>query len=77
MKRSEIAKGVVALTKNDTNTFAATEGLLVGTAGTANITTPKDGNVNDVPLQAGYNPISITKLRLGGSVADVFALYIG
>ena len=50
-------------------------GLLVGTAGTANLM-QEDGTVRaNVPLQAGYNPLRATQVRVGGTAADIWALY--
>jgi len=49
--------------------------LLVGTAGTANIK-DYDGNIRtDVPLQAGYNPLSCQQVRTGGTADNIWALY--
>lgn len=50
-------------------------GLLVGTAGTANLTTLDGTNRDNVPLQAGYNPLVVRKVRTGGTAAGIFALY--
>lgn len=50
-------------------------GLLVGTAGTANLT-QIDGTVRtDVPLQQGYNPLACLQVRTGGTADDIWALY--
>lgn len=50
-------------------------GLLVGTAGTANLM-DADGNIRaNVPLQAGYNALSCKQVRTGGTSSDIFALY--
>lgn len=68
------AQSIVALSASAT-AFPVCRGLLVGTGGTADITDAKGNNVDGVPLQAGYNPLAITKLRALGTAADVFALY--
>lgn len=69
------ADGYVLLTKSDSATFTACRALLVGTSGTANLTQP-DGTTRDsVPLVEGWNPISTTQLRLGGTVDNVWAIY--
>lgn len=53
----------------------ACRSLLVGTAGTANLM-DNNGNIcADVPLQAGYNPIRCQQVRLGGTAANIWALY--
>lgn len=55
--------------------FRACRGLLVGTGGTADIIM-RDGRVcEDVPLQAGYNPLQIKALTALGTAADVWAIY--
>lgn len=68
------ARGMAPVTKSD-STVLNCRGLLVGTAGTGNITT-LDGNVcTDVPLQAGYNPIACKHVNTGGTADDIWALY--
>jgi hypothetical protein len=50
-------------------------GLLVGTAGTANL---MDGHGNvqtSVPLQAGYNPLQALQVQTGGTADNIWALY--
>jgi hypothetical protein len=51
-------------------------GLLVGTAGTANLM-EQDGVTirTNVPLQQGYNPLVCEQVRTGGTAADIWALY--
>lgn len=48
-------------------------GLWVGTAGTANFTTADGDEVTDFPLQVGYNPLLITRLKTGGTASDIWA----
>lgn len=49
--------------------------LLVGSAGTANIK-DYEGNIRtDVPLVAGYNPLSCKQIRTGGTATNIWALY--
>ena len=50
-------------------------GLLVGTAGTANLTTFDGSAITDVPLQQGYNPIACKHVNTGGTADDIWALY--
>lgn len=51
-----------------------TRGLLVGTAGTANLM-QLDGTVRaNVPLQQGYNPLAVKQVRTGGTASDIWAL---
>jgi hypothetical protein len=49
--------------------------LLVGTAGDANLMDASNTILTGVPLQAGYNPISVQQVRTGGSAANIWALY--
>lgn len=50
-------------------------GLLVGTAGTANLKEPGGTVRSNVPLQQGYNPIAVLEVRTGGTATDIWALY--
>jgi hypothetical protein len=50
-------------------------GLLVGGAGTGNLTQINGVEQDEVPLQAGYNPLSCRAVRSGGSATDIWALY--
>jgi hypothetical protein len=50
-------------------------GLLVGTAGTLNVMDASGTIVTGIPVQAGYNPISVRQVRLGGTAGQIFALY--
>jgi hypothetical protein len=67
------ATGMFKITKSD-STPVNCRALLVGTAGTANITT-LDGNAcTDVPLQQGYNPIACRLVNTGGTADNIWAL---
>lgn len=48
--------------------------LLVGTAGTATVVDASGGTSEAIPLQAGYNPLRVSKVTLG-TAANVWALY--
>lgn len=50
-------------------------GLLVGTAGTANLKDAAGNTLANVPLQVGYNPLSVSQVRTGGTATDIWALY--
>jgi hypothetical protein len=50
-------------------------GLLVGTAGTANLMDAEGVIRTNVPLQQGYNPLSCRQVRTGGTASDIWALY--
>lgn len=71
------AKTIVAVTKSDTVDLTGGEcrALLVGTAGTAKVTTAGGDTVTDIPLQAGYNPIRVTRVWNSGTASDIWALY--
>lgn len=70
------ADAFVPVTKADADLVdGACRGLLVGTAGTANLK-QIDGTVRaNVPLQQGYNPLACLQVRTGGTAADIWALY--
>jgi hypothetical protein len=56
--------------------FELCRGLLVGTAGAATVTDGVGGTRTLIPLQQGYNPISITNVSATGlTAADIWALY--
>lgn len=50
-------------------------GLLVGTAGTANLMDRFGSIETDVPLQQGYNPLVVKQVRAGGTADNIRALY--
>lgn len=50
-------------------------GLLVGTAGTANLMDASGVTRSTVPLQQGYNPLACRQVRTGGTATDIWALY--
>lgn len=72
-----VANHYVPVTKADADLPGGIcSGLLVGTAGSANIMEP-DGTIRaNVPLVVGYNPISARQIRLGGTATDIWALYV-
>ena len=49
--------------------------LLVGTAGTANLIDASGTQRDGVPLQQGYNPIGVQRVKTGGSATNLWALY--
>ena len=56
--------------------FTACRALLVGTAGSATVTCSDGATATLIPLQAGYNPISITNVSATGlTAANIWALY--
>lgn len=70
------AEVFVPVTKADSDLAGGlTRGLLVGTAGTANLM-QLDGIIRtDVPLQQGYNPLAVRQVRTGGTADNIWALH--
>ena len=62
------------IVKSDSTEYADVRGVCCGTAGTANLTDAADAAADNYPLQAGYNPISPKKFRLGGTADDIWIL---
>lgn len=70
------ASQFVSVTKADADlTDGICRGLLVGTAGTANLQDVRGTNRANVPLQQGYNPLRCKQVRTGGTASDIWALY--
>lgn len=70
------AAKVVPVTKADADLpDGPCRALLVGTAGTANISDLTETIRTNVPLVVGYNPISCVQVRTGGSADNIWALY--
>jgi len=66
----------VPVTKADSDLPSGTcRCLLVGTAGTAKLMQPNGTIRDDVPLQAGYNPLEVKQVMLGGTASNIWALY--
>lgn len=73
--QSAPAEKAVLLTKANVDLTAQPRGLLVGTAGTANLMFPDGSTGANVPLQQGYNPIRVRQLQTGGTATDIWGLY--
>ena len=74
--RTSAAWVYVSVTKaNSALPDGTCRGLLVGTAGTANLMDGDDNIRSNVPLQAGFNPLCCKQVRTGGTAADIWALY--
>ena len=71
------ASRVVPLTPDDDADLpeGVCRGLLVGTAGAANLVDASGAERTGVPLQQGFNPIGVARLKTGGTAANVWALY--
>lgn len=66
----------VPVTKADTDLPGGIcQGLLVGSAGTANLMQADGTTRTNVPLIAGYNPLRCKQVRTGGTATDITALY--
>ena len=65
------------VTKSDTVDLpnGVCRALWVGTAGTANILEPDGTERALFPLQAGLNPIQVSRVKLGGTADAIYALY--
>jgi len=75
-QESDPAKAIFAVTKaNSDLPNGACRALLVGTAGTANLLDFSGNLCTNVPLQAGYNPVSCKQVRTGGTADNIWALY--
>lgn len=70
------ADAYVSITPADADLPGGTcRGLLVGTAGAANLM-QQDGTVQTgVPLQQGYNPLVCRQVRAGTAASNIWALY--
>lgn len=49
--------------------------LWVGVAGTLNIRTLNGNDRDDFPAFIGLNQIQVTRVRLGGTASDIWAIY--
>lgn len=49
--------------------------LLVGSEGTATIIDATGVERVDVPLQQGFNPIGVRRVKIGGTASGLWALY--
>jgi hypothetical protein len=76
VSREQPAERIVAVTPADTDMATGPcRALLVGVAGLANLMDFDGNTITGVPLQAGYNPISVRQVRTGTVASQIFALY--
>jgi hypothetical protein len=67
---------VVPVTPSDVTGFKTCRALLVGTAGAATLVDASGETRTAVPLQAGYNPISVQRINSTSlTAANIWALY--
>ena len=71
------ASRLVPITPDDDNDLpeGACRALLVGTAGTADVIDASGVERTGIPLQQGYNPIGVLRVKTGGSASNLWALY--
>lgn len=75
---SSPASKIVAVSANDDTDLpnGVCRALLVGTAGAATIIDASGNTCTLLPLQQGYNPIGITRVKATGLTAsNIWALY--
>jgi hypothetical protein len=74
---SSPASRIVPITPDDDNDLpdGTCRAILAGTAGTASIVDASGGEHTGVPLQQGFNPIGVRRVKTGGSAANLWALY--
>ena len=74
---SSPASKVVPITPDDDADLpdGVCRALLVGTAGTANLIDASGAERTGVPLQRGYNHIGASRVKTGGTAANLWALY--
>lgn len=68
------ASKIASVTSGVNLTAGVCRALLVGTAGTATVIDAEGNTSTDIPLQAGYNPLRVSKVTFG-TAANVWALY--
>lgn len=66
-----------AVTPSDTVDLpdGISQGLIVGTAGSANLVMADGSAADGVPLQAGYNPLQVKRVKTGGTASNIWAGY--
>lgn len=73
--RSGVAEGAALVTLADADLpGGVAEGLLVGTAGAANLMFADGSIVTGFPLQQGYNPVRVLQVRTGTAASNIWAL---
>ena len=75
---SYLAKRLIPITPNDGADLpeGPCAGLLVGTGGAATVIDGSGTERTGVPLQEGYNPISVKRVKATGlAAANLWALY--
>ncbi len=68
---------LVPVTPDDDNDLpdGVCRALLAGTGGAATLIDASGVERSGVPLQQGYNPIGVRRVKTGGAAANLWALY--
>jgi hypothetical protein len=71
------ASRLVPITPDDDNDLpeGVCRALLVGAAGTATLIDASGAERTAVPLQQGFNPIGVRRVKTGGTATNLWALY--
>lgn len=74
---SSPARVLKPVTKDDLNDLAdgTCRALLVGSGGSANLVDAGGNDLVAVPLQTGFNPVRISRVKTGGTASDIWAIY--
>lgn len=71
------ANDVVPVTPDDNSDLpnGMAQGLLLDAAGTVTVITAAGETRTNVPMQQGYNPIRVKRVKTGGTATNIWALY--
>jgi hypothetical protein len=71
------ASRLVPITPDDDNDLpeGVCRALLVGAAGTTTLIDASGAERTGVPLQQGFNPIGVRRVKTGGTATNLWALY--
>lgn len=71
-----VATNLVLVTPHDTNENVpdGARALLIGSAGTLNLDLLDGTTVTGVPVQAGVFPVSVLRVRTGGTASNIWAM---
>jgi len=74
---SSPARTLKPVTKDDLTdlTDGTCRALLVGSGGTANLVDAGGNDLTGVPLQTGFNPMRVSRVKTGGTASDIWAIY--
>lgn len=73
--QADPATSIIAITPGSAMINGPCRAVLCGTAGTLNGTDADGNTFAAIPLQVGYNPISLSAVATGGTAANLWALY--